>query len=196
MKGLFVTDWELLKKQKRIMILMVLLMVFFIFLDMPEFAVGYFVMLGALFAIRITMLEMDKPQRFTFTLPFTKIQYVTEKYLLACICAVGCGLLSLVFAAMQRASLQLLPIFFLSLLGALLEADLFIPLLLQFGNKAMIYLSIGFAVLVGGIAALGDSLIGIMSAIQSSVWMLVLIGIILTSVSVWLSILIIQKKRF
>lgn len=82
MKGLFIKDFKLLSMQKNF-ILLIIAIVFsmFIFGDDLIFPVGFMTFIASILAVStISYDEFENGNAFLFTLPFSRKEYVLEKY--------------------------------------------------------------------------------------------------------------------
>ncbi len=217
MKGLLIKDFQLMMMQKRFLLLIVLMAVFMsISMSDITFVVGYFSFVLSLFALTtVSYDEFDNGNPFLFTLPISRPGYVAEKYCLTFLCGIGgClfgVLLSLSIGALRNSSEALstvvsaLPI----LAVVLLFLSVMLPLQIKFGAEkgriAMIAVGGSLFVLVYAVMRIlarfevdpavflsGFDMLSLASAIIAAV---VLVLLCLT-VSVWISMRIMQKKEF
>ena len=84
MKGLLIKDLLLLKNQKRIAVLMILVSLFLLFSqDNNGFIISYCTFIAAMLTLNtISYDEFHHGNQFLFTLPFLRKSYAKEKYLL------------------------------------------------------------------------------------------------------------------
>ena len=95
MKGLLIKDFCLLRNQKKILPVYLMLAVWFTAMHNDGFAFPYLMMMASILTIStISYDEFDHSQTHLFTLPFDRKTYVTEKFALGGILAAA----SLVFA--------------------------------------------------------------------------------------------------
>ena len=97
MKGLLIKDLCLLRGQKRIVPLFLLLAVWFTVLHQDGFAFPFLGMMATVLASStISYDELDRGEASLFSLPFSRGAYVTEKYLLTALLLLGAIVLGLV----------------------------------------------------------------------------------------------------
>ncbi len=90
MKGLFVKDLCLLRSQIKGTALIVIMGVSFSIMNRGVFGTGYMGVLAATLGLStLSYDEYDHGYPFLFTLPFTKKEYITEKYITAAL--LGCA---------------------------------------------------------------------------------------------------------
>ncbi len=140
MKGLFLQDYMIFKKQTLLWIVLIVLTLLYTFLEMPYFMIGFGTLYLAMFAIKTVLLELEKHTApFFFTLPFTNFQFVGEKYLVVILFPVFFGLiLSFLSIALGQLSLKE-GIWSLAMAGVsvLLMSSVMIPLTIRFQDKAV-----------------------------------------------------------
>ena len=84
MKGLFVKDLMILKSRKQLFLVVGLLAIMYAFMGMQAFAMQFLGLLGASSVVSTLSYDlMDNGGAFLFALPFTKKQYIAEKYLIS-----------------------------------------------------------------------------------------------------------------
>ncbi len=84
MKALFLKDVLMLVKQKKTLLMMLILSLMYTMMDMGTFGVMFLgMMLMILATSTISYDEFDNGNAFLFSQPFTRKQYTIEKYLLA-----------------------------------------------------------------------------------------------------------------
>lgn len=204
MKGLIMQDLVILKNQKILWILVAVLSFFYITMGMATFMISFGSVFWAMVTVKTVYLELEKNVApFLFTLPFSKTQYVGEKYLISfllpVVYMVVFGLICLIF---KQISLEEIGISFIaSLLVVGLMIALFIPLSIRFKDKATL-VSIGmtgiFLLIISWVGENGhfdnlDFLSPYWPTLQMVfpiVWVLILGG------SIWLSLKWIQKEEF
>ena len=144
MKGLLIKDWKLLKNQRSLFLIFTVFVLFFLYTDglSSLMTVGYATLFGSISVIStISYDEYDNGDPFLFTLPFSRRDYVREKYLFALLASVIGWLFSTVLAAAREhiryPESDISEFFFSALLvlaafGVLLSVTL--PLQLKFGG--------------------------------------------------------------
>lgn len=82
MKGLFIKDLILLKNQAKFYILFAMICVLMMFVNFnPGYLIGYMTLLSMMFTFTtMSYDEFENGYSFLFTLPFTRKDYVKEKY--------------------------------------------------------------------------------------------------------------------
>ncbi len=83
MKGLLIKDIKLMKNQKQFFVVMILMGLLFMFAySDPFFSVSYLTIMLSMFCITtLSYDEFDNGGAYLFTLPFSRKDYVKEKYL-------------------------------------------------------------------------------------------------------------------
>lgn len=140
MKGLFIQDLIIFKKQTLLWIVLMGLTFLYTILEMPDFMIAFGTLYLAMFAIKTINLELS-PQTgsFFFTLPFTNSQFVLEKYLITvCIPLLFSLVLSFLTVALGQLSLKEgLFASGISICSVLLLSIIMIPLTIRFHDKAV-----------------------------------------------------------
>ena len=214
MKGLFVKDFELMKEQKNAYLLIIAIaLVMTIWSKENYFAIGFLGLIGSLFTLSsISYDEFDNGNAFLFTLPITRKGYVYEKYLFGLtigICFIIVGMMiSLIAVVINHVEMtgifeQALPM--LSMI--IIALALMLPIQLKFGGEKGRIILIG---IIGVIFFLGmlikDNLqaLNLTEIIQklsemSDVTLFLfslLVAIVALMISLYSSILIMEKKEF
>ena len=84
MKALIIKDLALLKNQTKTMLILAAVCLIVCFINDASFAIGYMALIFSLLVLgTLSYDEYDHGYSFLFTLPFTRVQYVIAKYLLA-----------------------------------------------------------------------------------------------------------------
>lgn len=82
MKGLLIKDWQLLKNQKAFFMVLAVIMVLYTAMGNVTFLLSYAPMMCVFVAMStITYDTFDNGSAFLFTLPFSRKEYVREKYI-------------------------------------------------------------------------------------------------------------------
>ena len=214
MRGLLVKDLRLMLQQKRFLIVLVLMALFFTSTQTGMFPVFYMAMLAMIFSVStISYDEYDNGYPFLMTLPFDRRDYVREKYLLCIMMsAVGCvagSILKLVKPGEGTALEEKLAQICLYLLITVLATAVILPLLLKFGaeqGRIWLFLIIGGLALAGGAvlellprdAASAGEILDKISGL--GIWGLVgcLAGgvLLLAFISYCISVRVMEKKEF
>ncbi len=221
MKGLLIKDFHLLKVQRNFFLLIAVIAIGFIVSSngndgFISYAIGFSCFAGSLFSIStISYDEFDNGNPFLFSLPFTRKNYVLEKYCFGMIIGFSFWILSnaltfvyLLFRGFSLSedrlvsSLIFIP-FFLLILAVML------PLTLKFGGERSRYAIIG---IFGGILLLGyvsANVVKVLPIDLSGVFTFLLslstgtliagaavITLVLLLLSLKISISIVEKKEF
>ena len=159
MRGLFEKDIRIIKNQKKMMLIFVAMGILLLVSGVEiSFVLPYMASVMTSVAIStISYDSMDNGNRFLFTLPVSRKDYATEKYLFSCgfgvlsalITAIACRILLLVRAGgMSAGTLGMETL--TCLLIVLILADLMVPLQIKFGaekSKIVILATVGILVL-------------------------------------------------
>ena len=140
MRGLFIHDLMIFKKQTLLWVILIALTILYTVLEMPNFMVGFGTIYLAMFAIKTIILELEKHTGpFFFTLPFSNAQFIAEKYLLVISLPLFFGLiLSLLNVALGQMSLEeSMWSGGMALVGVLFLSIIMIPLVIRFQDKAV-----------------------------------------------------------
>ena len=96
MKGLLIKDLCLLRGQKRLLPIFILLAVWFTVMHQDGFAFPFLGMMATVLASStVSYDELDRGEASLFSLPFSRSAYVTEKYLLTALLLAGAIVLGL-----------------------------------------------------------------------------------------------------
>lgn len=156
MTGLLIKDLKLLKNQRSFYTVFIIIAFGMLFTGMtPAAVINYFTMLISMFTLStISYDEFDNGSAFLFTLPISRKQYVTEKYVFGILTggAVWCvSVLLLILAGFLKGTAGLSASIFelcLPLLLVLIFLSVMVPLQLKFGmEKSRIVLMMGIGVL-------------------------------------------------
>ena len=204
MKGLFIHDLMIFKKQKLLWTILIALTILYTVLEMPSFMVGFGTLYLAMFAIKTIILELEKHTGpFFFTLPFSNAQFVAEKYILVMSIPLLFGLLlsGLNVVLGQMSLEESLWMAGLAIGSVLLLSIIMIPLVIRFQDKAVF---ISMAITAGlflGVALLQDHIsFQDLAFLQDYLlWIeivLPLVLILLLILSVFLSLKWLKAKQF
>lgn len=204
MKALFILDWQWLKSMKFYLLIILGLSLLYCFVH-PTLAV---VFMPVMLAITMTKSVSDNLQRSTgaylFTLPFTRKQYVFEKYIISIVPAL---LTSFIFAyalgvvnPFPKMGIPCL----IACISAILIASLLIPLTIKFKDNGILVfrlLSIAIVVMIIVIAESFTSPDVLNSALfmSPSPWIFLMIGaalIVIIFISMFISNRLIQSCEF
>lgn len=131
MKGLLIKDWKLLlRNQKSFLVIMSVMMVLYMAIGNPVFVISYTPMLCVFVALSTITYDMfDNGAAFLFSLPFSRKDYVREKYIFS-------GLITLTAWVL--------------LVMAILLMGVSVPLQLKFGaEKSRVVVILVMAVMFG-----------------------------------------------
>lgn len=200
MKGLLIQDLLTAGKQRNFLVVMILLMALFLMQDMLIFACAYFPLLAVFFFLKISLLGIDgKEMRFEFTLPFTRREFVLEKFLISMGASVLFGVVMILAAWIldgQNIGGYLVSIG-IALVSCAVMTALFLPLTLKYGNRSMLYMSLGFAFLmVAMVSADFISLDQAAAFLMGHLWILAAAVVLLIAGSYLLSMRILARKKF
>ena len=204
MKGLFIHDLMIFKKQNLLWTILIALTILYTVLEMPSFMVGFGTLYLAMFAIKTIILELEKHTGpFFFTLPFSNAQFVAEKYILVMSIPLLFGLLlsGLNVVLGQMSLEESLWMAGLAIGSVLLLSIIMIPLVIRFQDKAVF---ISMAITAGlflGVALLQDHIsFQDLAFLQDYLlWIeivLPLVLILLLILSVFLSLKWLKAKQF
>ena len=214
MKGLFVKDFELMKEQKNAYLLIIAIaLVMTIWSKENYFAIGFLGLIGSLFTLSsISYDEFDNGNAFLFTLPITRKGYVYEKYLFGLtigICFIIVGMMiSLIAVVINHVEVtgifeQALPM--LSMI--IIALALMLPIQLKFGGekgRIILIAIIGVIFFLGMLIKDNLQALNLTEIIQklsemSDVTLILfslLVAIVALMISLYSSVLIMEKKEF
>lgn len=204
MKGLFIHDLMIFKKQTLLWVILITLAILYTVWGMPNFMVGFVTLYLAMFAIKTIILELEEHTGpFFFTLPFSNAQFIAEKYLLVTGFPLFFGLiLSLLNVALGQMSLEeSIGTAGMAIVGVLLLSSIMIPLVIRFQDKA-VFISMSITVgLFLGVVLVQDHLSFQDLAFfkEYLLWIeigLPLILVLLLILSVFLSLKWLKAKQF
>lgn len=216
MKGLLIKDFRILMQQKRTLLIMVFIGGFLLITGGDlEFVTAYLTMMASFLVLgTISYDEVDNGYTFLFTLPFTRKEYVVEKYVFSTAAGVIVwGFLNLVFAVVSgegyEAERALAAVSILAVI--MLMQAVMIPLQLKYGAekaRIVIFLIIGVIVVIGVLFSQFDELLPdfsqeleTLNALVSSLTVMGIIGILLAFsvavilISLGISCKIMEKKQ-
>lgn len=198
MKGLLVKDFRLFKNQKNFFIV-VFIMVFLFLLTGTNttFVIGYATILSAFFSLStINYDEHNNGNAFLFTMPFTRKEYILEKYLFGLLAGGGAWLFSTVagigFMLLNQQKTDMMEwgimvfVIFMMLFPML---SIMIPLELKFGAEKS---RIAMFIMVLGVVAAGEAVGGVCEKLGIDVRVLLeMAGSIKTAAAVVICLVII-----
>lgn len=166
MRGLIKKDCYMMKEFKKVLLIMILMVVFFLSIQATNvsFVLGYMTMLSG--AMVLNIMGMDEQQNanaFLFTLPISRKEYVIEKYVLGMIMGIiGCGISVVcvtVFSMIRQQSMDWIGLLVqvASMIGMLFIILGFgIPIQIKFGGeKGRIILIVGIMCVCFGAVGVG-----------------------------------------
>ncbi|MDY4788882.1 MAG: ABC-2 transporter permease [Bacilli bacterium] len=157
MKGLFLKDLKLMLNQKRFLALILVICICFSFTDANYlFILNFLSFVFCLIAITtISYDEFDEGNLYLFTLPFSRKQYVIEKFLLGLISGVSGIVIGIIIVALSSfingnvVTIDLAYISLFSLLILFLVISIMLPIEINFsGDKSRIVLIIVFGIIL------------------------------------------------
>ena len=141
MKGLFIKDLLIIKGRKQIFLVVGLLVVVYAMMGMGAFAMQFMSLMGTTIAISTASFDsMDNGSAFLFALPFTRRQYVTEKYLFS----VGGGVVGMLIGTIiviisqltgAAAAESVLPYVGAGIIVNVVMVSVMLPLDIKFGSE-------------------------------------------------------------
>lgn len=143
MKGLMIKDFCIIKSRRRQFILIVALAAMYIAMGMGGFAISFLSLLGGAFGLSTLSYDAKSHDgEFIFTLPCTRKQYVTEKYLfifLMMLCGLVIGIVAGLISNLMNAGsmpLDAVPLYALGgIAGSVIMLSLMIPVVIRFGTE-------------------------------------------------------------
>lgn len=170
MRGLIKKDCYMMKEFKKVLLIMILMVVFFLSIQATNvsFVLGYMTMLSG--AMVLNIMGMDEQQNanaFLFTLPISRKEYVIEKYVLGMIMGIiGCGISVVcvtVFSMIRQQSMDWIGLLVqvASMIGMLFIILGFgIPIQIKFGGEK------GRIILIVGVMGICFGMVGIAKIMQ------------------------------
>ena len=214
MKGMLIKDFSLLKGQKQFFLIAIMFAFIFLFLtDMAGFGVSYLMVMFTIFTLStIAYDEYDNGNAFLFTLPISRKRYVQEKYVFclvisAVVCLVDIALILVMNYVKDGTDMEMLLVTLAAAcaVGIVMMAVM-IPLQFKFGSeKRQMAMIAGFVIFFFGLYV-GKKLVdrfGIPSFINKIgslsmgcvVGMITVLVIVMTLISYWISVRIMEKKE-
>ena len=214
MQGLFVKDLMILKSRKQLYIVVLALAVMYAVMGMYVFAMQFMALLGASSVVSTLSYDlMDNGGTFLFALPFTRRQYIAEKYLIS----FGGGLAGMLLGVLvvltgiamgQPISLdEMFTYLMVGLLIVVFMVGFMIPLEIKFGaeqSRTAMFAVMAAVMIAAVIIAriMPESIVARVVVYLASLTDVQiaggvgLIAVVLTTISVLLSLHFIQKKEF
>ncbi|MCR4999279.1 MAG: ABC-2 transporter permease [Lachnospiraceae bacterium] len=214
MKGLFIKDLLILKSRKQLYIVVLALAVMYAVMGMHAFAMEFMALLGASSVISTLSYDfMDNGGTFLFALPFTRRQYIAEKYLIS----YGGGLVGMLLGSLvvlagiaMGQPIAVDEIFTYIVVGVMITAfmvSFMIPLEIKFGaeqSRTAMFAVMAAVMIAAVIIAriLPESVVARVAVYLQSLTDLQmglgigLFAVVFTTISVLLSLHFIQKKEF
>jgi len=216
MKALFIKDILMLFKQKKTLLMMLILGVLYTMMDMGTFGIMFLGMMLMIFATStISYDEFDNGNAFLFSQPFTRRQYTIEKYLLAmgggAIGSVLGFVLTMIGGFIRRSGdftiEELVAVMFAGMLFFCFISSFMLPMMLKEGaekgrNSAYILFGVIF---IGGVLGVKyipesakNSLISILESTSPAVWIIGVVALVLiiAIVSCHISIRFMERREF
>lgn len=214
MKGMLIKDFSLLKGQKQFFMIAIMFAFIFLFLtDMAGFGVSYLMVMFIIFTLStIAYDEYDNGNAFLFTLPISRKRYVQEKYVFclvisAVVCLVDIALILVMNYVKDGTDVEMLLVTLAAAcaVGIVMMAVM-IPLQLKFGSEKRQMAMIAGFVIFFFLLYVGKKLVdrfGIPSFINkigslsmgSVAGMITVFVIVMTLISYWISVRIMEKKE-
>lgn len=221
MKGLFIKDLCLFREMRKVLVIVLVLMCYYLFFgsEFNSVLISYIVIMWSIMVCNaISYDEADNGMAFLMTLPAGRSDYVYEKYvfgMFGCITGcVGASALSVLSLFIRNAEINWNEIVFAlgaSLIIAILMISVMIPLILKFGaekGRIVIVLSVLIcAMFVYGIKKgadffqidWSDMLNRVSFLLKNPIWLAVVLGgftVLVFVISIGASLLIMKKKEF
>ena len=213
MKGLLVKDLCLLRNQKRLLPIFLILTGWFTALHTDGFSFPFLGMMAVVVAMStISYDELDRGMTHLFALPFDRRTYALEKYILTAIllvCAVMLALVSVLIRQLITHDVDMGTVRFALFLALALGAfftSVMLPVRIRFGGeKGIIFFYVVFAVIALLVVAvtkllpeqagaIADFVLGM--SIPKAVIVLAIAAVVLLAVSYCLSVKWINQKEF
>lgn len=214
MKGMLIKDFSLLKGQKQFFMIAIMFAFIFLFLtDMAGFGVSYLMVMFTIFTLStIAYDEYDNGNAFLFTLPISRKRYVQEKYVFclvisAVVCLVDIALILVMNYVKDGTDMEMLLVTLAAAcaVGIVMMAVM-IPLQLKFGSEKRQMAMIAGFVIFFFLLYVGKKLadrFGIPSFINKIgslsmgyvAGMIAILVIVMTLISYWISVRIMEKKE-
>lgn len=214
MKGMLIKDFSLLKGQKQFFLIAIMFAFIFLFLtDMAGFGVSYLMVMFTIFTLStIAYDEYDNGNAFLFTLPISRKRYVQEKYVFclvisAVVCLVDAALILVMNYVKDGTDMKMLLITVAAAcaVGIVMMAVM-IPLQLKFGSEKRQMAMIAGFVIFFFLLYVGKKLVdrfGVPSFINKIgslptgyvAGIIAVFVIVMTLVSYWISVGIMEKKE-
>lgn len=194
MKGLLTKDFCFMK-QKHLLLVITLFSLAGFFSIVPWFPFFCTALLVIITSSTITTDKLENGWKALFVFPFTRTQYVLEKYLLV----IGCSFPIMLIATLESMALWRLSTacLWINIAFLLLFCAFAIPILLFFSaNIAPGLISLGMILsIAGGSIIITSSVSLFLMDVATAIWLaMILSSLILFALSVLLSIKIMQKK--
>ena len=170
MRGLIKKDCYVMKDFKKVLLIMILMVVFFLAMEPTNvsFVLGYMTILSGVLVINVMSIdEQQNVNAFLFTLPVSRKEYVVEKYGLGMIMGIiGCGIS--VICVIVFSMVKQMPVDWAVLLGqaVCIIGVLFvilgfgIPVQIKFGGEK------GRIILIVGVMGICFGMVGIAKIMQ------------------------------
>lgn len=221
MKGLFIKDLCLFREMRKVLVIVLVLMCYYLFFGsgFNTFLISYITIMWSIMVCSVIGYdEADNGMAFLMTLPADRTDYVYEKYILGMFgCITGCvgaSALSVLSLFIRNAEInwnEIMPALGANLIVAILVISVMIPLILKFGaekGRIVIVLSVLIcAMFVYGIKKgadffqidWSDMLNWVSFLLKNPIWLAVVLGgftVLVLVISIGASLLIMKKKEF
>lgn len=199
MKGLLSYDFQLLAASRRTFLIYALLFVVYLVAGMGLPMAIILSLLMVMMGVRISFLAYENDPKFLFTLPFTRRQFVAEKFVLAVILlAVSLGLSSLCFGWGMSIA-DVLKVDLISFMACLVFGALTICMEAAFGQKGSMMMGVVAAVGVSAFLVISGDFNGEMGRFMeffSNLWVVAGVSAVLVIVLYFITVSVMEKKRF
>ncbi len=202
MKGLVINDLHVIRSMGRKFLFFVLAFIYMFNEDLRVFGLSLMPFLCAIMLCRIQILQLSKGQKqFFFTLPFSRSQYLVEKYLL---CLIFPLLVFVVYAAIMLVFglVDLTDVgssFLTTLLMLFVYLASMIPVIVRFKENSTVVLlmiSVGFAAVLASGFIDESVTIWLISHLNMLRWIAIPVGLVLLGLSYLLSRHLLEKEEF
>ncbi len=204
MRGLLLKDWYAILTYLRTFLFMSALMVLMGAGTEGNAFLLYYpgILIGMTAMSLITYEEKEKWHIYAATLPYTKAQIVSSKYLLTCVLSAGITLLMVTVQSLRMVATKTFDVAalgemgFTMLLIAVFPSALLLPFLYKFGTeKGRLFYYLGVGIMCGCISIVTTvDTVGTTSAIFTSPYMVGVIVFLLFALSWFLSVRFYQKR--
>lgn len=143
MRGLLLKDLAILKCQKRFYGIMIVFCVLYAYmLEDPSFVIGYVIIMSSVMTLNsLAYDEHDNGNAFLFTMPFTRAEYVKEKYLFGSLSIFISAFISVAICVMmgvmkgRAIEIEMIVSAFLTSLVGVIFMGINLPVHIKFGQE-------------------------------------------------------------